>query len=168
MPEKLSNLPKTLRHFLAAFLLLLSIATSVGLIFINETTAIAPEGISEHYNGSDISGDEFDIPESYPKSVKEMLLNTHNHLFGFAFIFLSVGILFFFNSIISGFWKYLLMVEPFFSVILTFGGLWLLRFANPMFVYLVIIFAILTYLSFFLMVFVLLYELLIKKEKIST
>ena len=32
--------------------------------------------------------DQLDIPDHYPKSYFEMLLNTHNHLFGFSIILL--------------------------------------------------------------------------------
>ena len=91
-----------------------------------------------------------------------MLLNTHNHLFGFAVIFVCIGILFYFNSTLDSGWKYFLLVEPFFSIVFTFGGLWLIRFVNPLFIWVVFTAAFLTYLSYYIMSIVLLYELLIK------
>ena len=91
----LYKLDKTIRHFLASFILLLSVAVSTGLLFIYHTTSIETDGIIERYNGSEVDED-FAIPEEFPKSIFEMLLNTHNHLFGFAFIFFCIGTLFYF------------------------------------------------------------------------
>jgi len=158
---------RNLRHFLAAFIILLISSTMIGLLFVYQTTKYQNDGIIERYNGSSIQEDEFDIPENYPKSYFELLLNTHNHLFGFAFIFLSMGFIFYFNSFITGYWKYIILIEPFFSVILTFSGIWAMRFINPGFVVLVILGGVLTYTAFFIMAFVLLFELLIKKDDIE-
>jgi hypothetical protein len=165
MQIKLYKLDRTLRHFLAAFISLLMIATLLGLAFVYQTTQFNQSGVVERYNGSSVElDDEMDVPESYPKSVIEMVLNTHNHLFGFSFIFLSLGMLFYFNSILSGFWKYILMVEPFLSVLLTFSSIWAVRFIHPDFVYVTLISAFFTYGSLFVMGTILLYELLFKKE----
>lgn len=166
MQKKLYQLDPTLRHFLAAFTLLLSIATAVGLTFVYQTTRMQFSGVIERYNGSDFEtlDETIDIPENYPKSISEMLLNTHNHLFGFSLIFLSMGILFYFNSFITGKWKSILLIEPFISVFITFASMWGMRFIAPAFVYLLLFTAILTYLSFFVMAAIILYELLIYKS----
>ncbi len=163
MNVKLYQLDKTLRHFLAAFLLLCTFAVASGLIFVFHTTEMKTSGIEERYRGNEET-DDFGISESYPKTVFEMLLNTHNHLFGFAFIFLAVGGIFYFNSVITGWLKYFLLVEPFFSVLITFSSLWGLRFVNPAFKYAVFLGGVLTYLSYFLIVSVLFYELLFKNN----
>ena len=158
----LTDLDKTARHFLAAFLFLITIATTVGLFYIYETTSMTKDGVNARYNGSTITDEEFDIPDQYPKSIQDLLLNTHNHLFGFAIIFFLVGGLFYFNSTINGRWKYFLIVEPFISVFITFTFLWFLRFAHTAFVYIVFIAGVLTYLSLYLMISILVYELIIK------
>ena len=167
MHIKLYQLDPTLKHFLAAFTLLLCIATSVGLIFVYQTTRVQFSGVIERYNGSDLDSmdDTLDIPENYPKSISEMLLNTHNHLFGFSFIFLSVGLLFFCNSLIIGKWKSILLIEPFISVFITFASMWGMRFISPSFVYVLMFAAILTYLSFFVMALIILYELLFYRSR---
>ncbi len=166
MQIKLINLDRTLRHFLAAFIFLLMIATLTGLAFIYQTTQFSKSGVTERYNGSSIDEtDELSIPENYPKPLSELLLNTHNHLFAFAFIFLCIGFIFYFNSIISGFWKYFLLVEPFLSVLLTFSGIWAMRFIHPHFVFVVFVAAFLTYGALFVMGAILFYELLFKNER---
>lgn len=162
---KLHLLPKNLKIFLAAFTILLSAAVATGLIFLYHNTSYQPDKAVEHFNGTDTGkADEFDIPEKYEKPVSELLITTHNHLFGFAFIFLALGGIFWFNSTISGFWKGFFMVEPLFSTLFTFGGIWLVRFVHPGFIYLTALSSTLIYISFLIMVSVVLYELLIKKS----
>jgi len=162
MNVNLTQLDPQLKHFLVAFVLLLNLSVLIGLVFVYQTTQIQSKNVTERYAGSSITSEE-DIPDSYPKPIAEMLLNTHNHLFGFAFIFLSMGIIFYFNSTIYGILKYILLVEPFASVVLTFGGLWGIRFVDSSFLYIVVIAGIATYLSFFIMAIVVLFELLFKK-----
>jgi hypothetical protein len=165
MQIKLYKLDRTQRHFLAAFVSLLMIATLLGLAFVYQTTQFEKSGVVERYNGSGVDSDaEMDVPESYPKSAIELLLNTHNHLFGFSFVFFSLGMLFYFNSTLAGFWKYVLMVEPFLSVLLTFSSIWAMRFIHPDFVFVTLISAFFTYAALFVMGIILLYELLYKKE----
>lgn len=119
----------------------------------------------EHINGSEPTQDsDFEIPEKYAKPVSELLITTHNHFFGFAFIFLALGTIFYFNSTITGIWKGLLITEPLFSTLFTFGGIWLVRYIHPGFIYLTVVSSTLIYLSFAVMVSVILYELLWKKS----
>ncbi len=166
MNIKLHQLPKDYKIFLAAFIILLTFAVLTGLAFLYHTTNYEPNSAVEHFNGSEPTKDsDFEIPEKYAKPVSELLITTHNHFFGFAFIFLALGTIFYFNSTITGFWKGLLITEPLFSTLFTFGGIWLVRYIHPGFIYLTVISSTLIYLSFALMTGVVLYELLIKKER---
>jgi hypothetical protein len=162
---KLHQLPRDFRIFLSAFVILLSFAVFTGLAFLYHTTKYTPDSAVEHFNGSEPSENpDFDIPEKYAKPVSELLITTHNHFFGFAFIFLALGTIFYFNSTINGFWKGLLITEPLFSTLFTFGGIWLVRYVHPGFIYLTVISSTLIYISFAVMASVILYELLIKKS----
>ena len=87
---RLVDLPQKIKYFLVAFLVLMTIGVTVGLVYVWETTSMSPAGASEHYSGSVASGD-LDIPEKYPKSVEGMLLTTHTHVISFAMIFLVLG-----------------------------------------------------------------------------
>ena len=102
--------------------------------------------------------------EKYPKPLSELLNTTHTHIISMTMIFLIVGCIFFFNSIITGLYKTIIIIEPFISIIITFGGIWLIRYFNPIFSYLVILSGILMYLSFFIMVVTIFYELIIKEK----
>jgi len=163
LAQGLHKWPKPLKIFLVAFLFLLTSGVTVGLVFLFMTTSLSVTGTIEHYNGSDVSTDDtFSIQEKYAKPVSEMLLTTHNHLIGFSFIFIILGMLFYFNTIINGQLKNFLIVEPLISAWVTFASLWGIRFIGTYFIYVSMTAAVLTYLSFYLLVGVLIYELLFK------
>ena len=73
MKIKLYKLDRSLRHFLAAFLLLCTTAVSTGLIFVFQTTEMQASGIEQRYRGNTENIDDIGISESYPKSIFEML-----------------------------------------------------------------------------------------------
>jgi hypothetical protein len=157
--------PPPLKVLLIGFLLLLTSGVSVGIIFLFTTTSFSATGTIEHYNGSPLqSKDIFSVQDKYAKPVSEMLLTTHNHYIGFSFIFFILGGLLYFNSTIRGRLKNFLLIEPFISTWVTFTSIWVFRFINPNIVYITMIAALFTYLSFYFIVSILLYELCFKKK----
>lgn len=159
---KLNQLPSLLKRFLLAYLIVLAVGISVGLFYVTSTTKAKPSGIIERWNGSKVEKNE--IPEQYEKSFQEMLMTTHNHILGFSFILLQVGFIFYFNSVVKSTLKTILLIEPFLSIILTFGSIWLMRFVSHYFVYLTIISASVLYSSIFVMIIISMYDLAIKKN----
>ena len=160
---RLVDLPQKIKYFLVAFLVLMTIGVTVGLVYVWETTSMSPAGASEHYSGSAVSGD-LDIPEKYPKSVESMLLTTHTHVISFAMIFLVLGGIFSLNSLIKGSLKTFVIIEPFITVLGTFGSIWGMRYLSSVYSYLSIIFGVMTYFTFYFMVGVVLYDLILKKN----
>ena len=121
----------------------------------------------ERFKGSEIkensdSLDEMELEMNYEKSISEMLMTTHNHILGISFILLSVGIIFYFNSILSGFWKMFLMIEPFVSLIISFTSIWGVRFIDGNFVYITFISALFMYTSLLIMIIISLFDLIKK------
>ena len=165
MNFKLFELDKTFKNFLIAILFVLTTGMVAGLIYLNYTTDYTPKGATQRFNGTSIEFemDDINIPDNYPKPISEMLITTHNHILGFAFIFFITGLIFYFNSIINGFWKSFLLIEPTISIVITFGSIWLMRFVHEDFVYLTILSSVILYLSFFIMAGVSAYELKFKK-----
>ncbi|MCC7430915.1 hypothetical protein IT568_08745 [bacterium] len=161
MNFQLYKLDKPLKNLLLTFICVLGTGVSVGLIFLGNTTNLSPNGTITRYNGTGQTQDE--IQTEYPKPIQELLLTTHNHILGMSLFFFAIGLIFHFNTIVSGFWKSFLMIEPLISVVVTFGSIWLLRFVHPNFVYLTMISAILMYLCFYTMIFILIFELRFKK-----
>ena len=161
---RLVDFPQKVKYFLSAFLVLMTIGVTVGLVYVNQTTGMTGDGTAEHYTGSQLE-DDMDIPDKYPKEFASMLLTTHTHLISFSFIFFFLGALFYMNSIITGFWKTFLMVEPFVSVLGMFGSIWGLRYVSPTFANFTMIFGALTYVTYYVLTAVILYELLLKKVR---
>ena len=160
---RLYELPRKLKLLCFLTVFNLTIGVGVGLYYIGYTTQYSPSGTSEHFAGSKVS-DDFDIPDKYPKPLSELLNTTHTHVISMTFIFLIIGGIFYFNSIITGSMKIILIVESFISIIVTFSGIWLVRFIHPGFSYLVILSGILMYMSFFIMASTIFYELSIKSS----
>jgi hypothetical protein len=168
MNKSLYQLEKEIKNLLFNFLIVLSIGVAVGLVYLHYTTDFTPDGTITRISGSEINqAEEFDIPEYYPKPLSELLVTTHNHVITFSIIFLLLGGIFFFNSIITGFWKKFLMIEPFVSTLLSFSSIWAMRYIHKDFVYLTVISAVLIYLSFFIMAAVSIYELKFKRIRQS-
>ncbi len=162
--KRLYELPRKLKILCFITVFNLTIGVGVGLYYVGYTTQYSLSGTSEHFAGSKIS-DDFDIPDKYPKPFTELLNTTHTHVISLTFIFLIIGGIFYFNSIITGSMKTILIIEPFISIIVTFGGIWLVRFIHPGFSYLVILSGILMYLSFIIMASTIFYELSIKSSR---
>ncbi len=165
MNIELYKFNKSLKKLLSTYLIVLTVGVLCGLLFLNSTTSFSSKGAIERFKGSDVVelDDEIDFNISYEKSLSEMLMTTHNHVLGFSFIFISLGIIFYFNSIIVGFWKNFLIVEPFVSILVSFGSIWGMRFIDENFVYITIISASLLYLSYFIIAGVSFYELVFKR-----
>ena len=159
--KRLYEFPGQLKLLCFLTVINLTIGVGVGLCYVGYTTHYSSTGTSEHFAGSKVS-DDFDIPDKYPKPFSELLNTTHTHVISMTFIFLIIGVIFYFNSIITGVMKTILILEPFISIIMTFGGIWIVRFIHPEFSYVVILSGILMYLSFFIMASTIFYELAIK------
>ncbi len=156
----LQKLDQHLKHFLSLFLIMIGIGIFTGLCYVYITTNIQREGIVERFNGSDPKNPQkFEVE----KPLENMILTTHNHVLSFSMINLLIGMIFYFNSIISGKLKLFLLLEPYYSTFLTFSSLWAMRYLNDYFVLIVIISAILMYICWYIMILVSLYELLYKK-----
>ena len=161
---RLYEFPRKLKFLSFITVMNLTIGVGIGLFYVYQTTQLTANGTEEHYRGS-IINDDFEIPEKYPKPTSELLNTTHTHILSMTFIFLIIGGLFYFNSLITGMLKTFLIIEPFISILLTFGGIWLMRFIHSSFSYLIIISGILMYLCFFIMIITIFYELIMKKNK---
>ena len=138
MSYQLSQLPSELKNMVLMILVVLSIGMCLGIYFINLNSSFEPKSVIEHYNGSELtSEDEFGI--SYAKNMKEITLTVHTHVMSFTFIFSILGVIFYGVQSISKKLKHFLLVEPFISILTTFGSMYLIRFIQPNFVYLMII-----------------------------
>lgn len=160
----LFQFPAQLKKVILSLLLSLTVGICFGLGFLYYTTNYSPERAIERFNGSEVTN-QSDILENYPKPISEIFITTHNHIIAFTLIFVVVSIIFYFTSILKNGWKTFLLVEPFVSIVVSFSSLWLMRFLNPNFVYLMALSSTLIYISYFLMVGLIIYEIIFIKTK---
>ncbi|MDC1325228.1 hypothetical protein N8257_01835 [Ulvibacter sp.] len=119
----LQRFPKHIKMFISAFVIVLSIGYITGLQFVRQTESIVPNGIEENYLGNE---DKKDVKVmKFKKGNREMLTIIHTHILSMSFIFFLLGGLVSMTTL-SNKWKAFLMIEPFVSIILTFGGIYLL------------------------------------------
>ena len=158
----LSTFPKEIKIFIASFVIILSLGFFTGLFFVNETSSASPTGIEENYLGNE--DDENAEIMKFKKSEREMLTIVHTHILSMSFIFFLLGILVWMTKL-SKKMKLLLTVEPFFSVILTFGGIYLLWTGILWMKYVVIFSGILMTLTFATSAIVVLHQLTLKSPQ---
>ena len=163
MNSSIRDWPERLKYLISTFLIVLTIGVTIGLVYVQRTASSKPSTITEHYRGSEIV-DELEIPEKFPKTINDLLLTTHAHVISFAIIFIILGGLTYFSSILKGRVKTFLMIEPMISSCVTFGSIWGIRFISPIFGIIAMVSGILIYVSFYVIVIALLAESISKKS----
>lgn len=152
----LSSLPAGIKWFIASFVIVLSIGFGTGLLFVAQTDSTDPAGIEENYLGNE------DEPEvevmKFKKGPREMLTIIHTHILSMSFIFFLLGILVWIARLPAKL-KLFLTIEPFVSVILTFGGIYLMWSGIGWVKYIVLFSGILMSLTFALSSGIVLYQL---------
>lgn len=115
--------PKEIKIFIASFVIILSVGFYTGLLFVNQTTTSNPEGVVENYLGNE-EDDNAEIMK-FKKSERELLTIIHTHILSMSFIFFLLGGLVWLTNLSKNL-KLFFTVEPFLSVLLTFGGIYFL------------------------------------------
>ena len=142
-----------LRVMTACFLVVLSVGFFTGIRFVGETDSTTPDGIIEHYNGNE--QDEDVMLMKFKKSAQEMLTIVHTHILSMSMLFFLTGFLLA-QTPINERLKLFLIIEPFASILLTFGGLYLIWFGVEWFRYVVIFSGIAMTLAYSAAVFIIL------------
>lgn len=155
------TLPKEIKLLIGAFIIVLSIGFYTGLLFVGETSSAKPNGIEEHYLGNE--DDENAEVMRFKKGDKEMLTLVHNHILSMSIIFFLVGLLVSITQLGKKI-KLFLIIEPFISVILTFGGIYLLWTGILWMKYIVMISGFLMTLTFTVSVLIILKQLIKKTQ----
>lgn len=156
----LLTLPKEIKMFLAAFVIVLSIGYFTGLLFVNQTSTTDPAGVEENYLGNE--NDPEASVMKFKKGGREMLTIIHTHMLSMSFIFFLLGGILLFSSLPQKF-KFFLIIEPFVSILATFGGIYFMWEGILWMKYIVVISGSLMTLIFATSVLIILYQLLFKK-----
>lgn len=158
----LHALPGQFRVLIAAFVITLNFGFFTGLNFVEHTTNFNPVGIEANYLGNE---DDAEAEEMrFKKNKSEILTLIHNHVLSLSVIFFLMGFLIALSSIKKR-WKNFLILEPFVSLILTFGGIYFLWLGQIWFKYIIIISGIAMSVSIVLATVIILWEVLMNNSK---
>jgi hypothetical protein len=155
----ISSFSKEIKIFIAAFVIILSIGFFTGLLFVSQTSTTSPDGIVENYNGNE--DDEDAEVMKFKKSEREMLTIVHTHILSMSFVFFLLGALVWLTKLPTKL-KLFLTVEPFLSVVLTFGGIYFLWTGLLWMKYVVIFSGFLMTATFTISAILVLYQLTLK------
>ena len=153
--------PKEIKLVIIAFIVVLSIGFYGGLSFVNNTTSMSSTGVETHYLGNE--ADEDAEIMKFKKNEREILTIVHNHILSLSVIFFLLSLILATTSINKKL-KYFLMLEPFLSILLTFGGIYLLWKGVVWFKYVVIFSGSLMTATFVVSTLSILYQLFFSKK----
>lgn len=153
--------PKEIKALIMVFIVVLSIGFLGGLTFVNNTTSMNVSEIETHYLGNE--NDENAEIMKFKKNEREILTVVHGHILSMSVIFFLLSLILATTSINKKL-KYFLMIEPFLSIVLTFGGIYLLWSGITWFKYIVIISGIFMTFSFVVATLSIAYQILFSKK----
>ncbi|WP_372795528.1 hypothetical protein [Lutibacter sp.] len=154
--------PKEIKAVIFVFIITLSVGFYGGLSFVNNTTSMQPKGVESHYLGNE--DDEDAETMKFKKNEREILTIVHNHILSMSVIFFLLSLILSTTSINKKL-KYFLMIEPFISVFLTFGGIYFLWSGILWFKYIIMFSGVLMTLTFLIATSAVIYQLLFSKNK---
>ena len=135
---------------------------TTSLVFVWHTTRLVPAGVGARYRG-DSAEAGLDTGTGgamqFPKSFAEMLTITHTHLLGMAVIFALSGIGVALCTWPSERWRRLLIGEPFGALLVSFAAMWLMRYVDSRFSWLLEASSALVALTFYVQSYLILREL---------
>jgi ABC-type uncharacterized transport system permease subunit len=133
MSERLTwgTLPPAIRLLARWITIVQLVGYTTSLVYVWHTTKLVPTGIAGHYRGKD--PDVSAAAMEFPKSFSEMLTITHTHLLSMAVIFVLTGLGIALCARPSERWKRFLIGEPFVALLMSFTAMWLMRYADPRF-----------------------------------
>ncbi|MCD2259670.1 hypothetical protein [Psychroserpens luteolus] len=161
----LYTFPKEIKLLIASFIIVLSVGFYTGLLFVGETSSANPNGIEEQYLGNE--DDEDATVMKFKKNEQQMLTLVHGHILSMSIIFFLVGLILS-TTKLSKKLKAILIVEPFISVLLTFGGIYFLWKGVFWMKYIVMISGTLMTLTYTTSVLIILYQLIKPKKVLKT
>jgi hypothetical protein len=127
-------LPRPVRTLGWWLTLVQAVGYTTSLVYVWLTTRMVPGGIASHYRGDDPGATQG--PMHFGKSFAEMLTVTHTHLLSMAAIFAMSGAALALCARPVERWRRFLIAEPFGALLISFAAMWLMRYADPRFAWL--------------------------------
>ncbi|MFB6306653.1 MAG: hypothetical protein ABEH43_06645 [Flavobacteriales bacterium] len=154
---KIKELPSIAKLFLATFVISLSLGYTTAFYFLTDTTGPTPKGVQTNYLGNENEQNP-EGKRKFKMSKRELLTTIHDHTISISLIFLAIGSIFLLTDVRPSLKKFFL-VEPFISIIVTFGGIWLMWTGVIWFKYIIMISGSLMTFSYYFMAVVVLWQL---------
>jgi len=132
---------------------------TTSLLFIHHTTGMTPSGVATRYRGADSAGGGAEGEMQFPKSYAEMLTITHTHLLSMAAIFVFSGLALALCERPAERWRRFLIVEPFVALLVSFSAMWLMRYVDARFSWLLSLSSAVMAATFYVQSFFILREL---------
>ena len=130
-----ATLPRPVRTLGRWITIVQLVGYTTSLVFVWHTTRMVPTGLAERYRGAAVDTAS-SVPMQFPKSFGEMLTITHTHLLSMAVIFLVTGIGVALCARLSPKWRRFLIAEPFVALLVSFTAMWLMRYVDGRFAWL--------------------------------
>jgi hypothetical protein len=157
-PWSWQSAPAPIRTVARWITLVQLVGYTTSLLFIHHTTGMTPGGVAARYRGS--AADSSDAAMQFPKSFAEMLTITHTHLLSMAVIFVISGLALALCTHPGERWRRFLIAEPFVALLVSFSAMWLMRYVDARFSWLLALSSGLMALTFYVQSFFILRELM--------
>ena len=152
-----SSVPAPVRTVARWITIVQLVGYTTSLLFIRHTTGMTPAGVAARYRGSDT---ESEAAMQFPKSLAEMLTITHTHLLSMAAIFVFSGLALALCARPAEQWRRFLIAEPFVALLVSFSAMWLMRYVDARFSWLLALSSGVMAVTFYLQSFFVLRELI--------
>jgi hypothetical protein len=157
VPLTWRSMPPPVRSLARWITIVQLVGYTTSLLFIQHTTGMTPGGVATRYRGS--NPDAAEGAMQFPKSLAEMLTVTHTHLFSMAVIFVISGLTLALCCRPSERWRQLLIVEPFAALLVSFSAMWLMRYVDARFSWLLALSSAIMAATFYIQSFFIVREL---------
>ena len=157
------SLPKEFKNLVVHFILVLSIGYFVSILLVDHTSSLSPIGIEENYLGNESKDPQ--IIYKFKKTKYQIYNLLHSHIISMSIIFFITGLLLLITDL-NYYFKMFLIIEPFVSILMTFGGIYLLWNGVTWMKYVIFISSTIMAIVFLISCYIILRQSLSKKSKV--
>jgi hypothetical protein len=158
----LNQLPRDFRILICCFVIVLNFGFFTGFNFVRVSTSLNAKGIEQNYLGNE--EDEQAEVMQFKKSEKEILTLIHNHVLSLSIVFFILAVLLYMTGNPQQL-KSFLIFEPFISLVLTFGGIYVMWLGLTWFKYIIMISGMAMVISLLLMSVLIIKDCLLSKAE---
>lgn len=153
-----ASVPRVVRTLGRWITIVQLVGYTTSLVFVWHTTRLVPSGVATRYRGAGVDSLDSGAMQ-FPKSFGEMLTITHTHLLSMAVIFVVTGLGIALCTRVSERWRRFLIAEPFCALLVSFSAMWMMRYVDGRFAWLLEASSALLAITFYVQSFLILREI---------